>query len=125
MANLGNAWHIPDSPEPRGRAGMREPVGAVVPGTAVAIFSGNQFQGDGNAGNQLQDGSTLNFKRTADANWIALPMMFASTEGNNKYYKATVPANTFQVGDDVQYYLRIAYDDHDTTFVHAQAGISV
>ena len=47
MANLGNAWHIPGNPEPRGRAGMRDPVGEIVPGTAVTIFSGNQFQGPG------------------------------------------------------------------------------
>src|SRR6266849_1398076 len=26
MANLGNAWHIPANPEPRGVAGMRDPV---------------------------------------------------------------------------------------------------
>ena len=25
MANLGNAWHLADSPEPRGNAGMRDP----------------------------------------------------------------------------------------------------
>ena len=47
MANLGNAWHIPGNPEPRGRGAMRDPVGAIVPGTTITIFSGNQFRGPG------------------------------------------------------------------------------
>lgn len=124
MANLGNAWHIPANPEPRGRAGMRDPVGAIVPGTAVTILTGNQFQGGGNAGNQLQDGSTLFFRRQADGDWTAVPLRFDRTVDNNKYYAATLPAGTFQVDDVVQYYLRIAYDDHDTTFLRAAGDAS-
>lgn len=125
MANLGNVWHIPNNPEPRGRAGMREPVGAIVPGTAVTIFTGNQFRGaGGNPGNQLQTGSALFFKRAADANWTSLPLIFLRTLDNNKYYSVTIPAGTFQTGDVVQYYLRIAYDDHDTTFLHANGDTS-
>jgi galactose oxidase len=119
MANLGNTWHIPGNPEPRRRAGMRGPIGTIVPGTAITIFSGNQFQGEGNPGNQLQDGSSLFFKRASDANWTSIPLIFHSASGNNKYYSATIPASTFQTGDIAQYYLRIAYDDHDTTFLHA------
>ena len=125
MANLGNAWHIPDNPEPRGRGGMRDPVGALVAGAAITILSGNQFQGAGNVGNQLQDGSSLFFKRTTDANWTTLPLIFQSAVGNNKYFAAKIPAATFQSGDAVQYYLRIAYDDHDTTFLHANGNTSL
>jgi len=128
MANLGNAWHIPGNPEPRGRAGMRDPVGAIVPGTAVTIFSGNQFQGPGgNPGNQLQTGSSLFFKRATDPDWTELPLLFQSAAANNKYFSATIPADTsstFQVGDVVEYYLRIAYDDHDTTFLQANGQTS-
>ena len=127
MPNLGNAWHIPNNPEPRGRGGMRDPIGALVPGMDVTIFSGNQFQGGGNPGNQLQTGSSLFFKRAADANWTELPLKFRSVARNNKYYSATIPASTsstFQVGDKVQYYLRIAYDDHDTTFLRANGNMS-
>ena len=124
MANLGNAWHIPDSPEPRGRAGMRDPVGAIVPGTAVTITTGNQFQGAGNPGNQLQTGSALFFKRASDATWTSRPLIFVRTLGNNKYYSATLPAGTFQTGEVIQYYLRIAYDDHDPTFLRAQDDAS-
>jgi galactose oxidase len=124
MANLGNAWHVPDNPEPRGRAGMRDPVGAIVPGTAITIFSGNQYQGDGNPGNQLQDGSNLLFKRATDTDWTPLPLFFESAAGNNKYYVATIPEATFRAGDAVQYYLRIAYDDHASTFLHAAGAAS-
>jgi galactose oxidase len=124
MANLGNAWHIPGNPEPAGRAGMRNPVGAIVPGTAVTIITGNQFRGAGNPGNQLQTGSALFFKRAADATWALLPLIFLRTLDNNKYYSATIPAGTFQTGDVVQYYLRILYDDHDTTFLHARGDTS-
>jgi hypothetical protein len=118
MANLGNAWHVPDSAEPRGLTGMRHPIGAIVPGMAVTICSGNQFQGaGGNPGNQLQVGSAIMFRRATDVAWQTQPMMFRGATGNNKYYTATISLATFQTGDVVQYYLRITYDDHDTTFV--------
>ena len=50
MANLGNAWHIPVNPEPRGVAGMRNPVVPTVPGPPVIISTGNQFAGEGRPG---------------------------------------------------------------------------
>jgi galactose oxidase len=124
MANLGNAWHIPGDPEPHGHAGMRDPVGAIVPGTAVTILSGNQFQGAGNAGNQLQTGSSIFFRRRADPGWTPRPLIFDTAADNNKYYAATIPADTFKPGDVVQYYLRIAYDDHATTFLQAAGAAS-
>ena len=93
MANLGNAWHIPNNPEPRGQAGMRDPVGAIVPGTAITIITGNQFQGGGgNPGNQLQTGSVLSFRRTVDTTWTSLPLIFLRALNNNKYYSATIAA---------------------------------
>ncbi|MCC2640942.1 MAG: putative galactose oxidase [Nitrospira sp.] len=126
MANLGNAWHIPANPEPRGRGGMRDPIGAIVPGTAVTIISGNQFQGaGGNPGNQLQTGSAIFFKRSTSATWASVPMTFLKTVGNNKYYSGEIPRDSFNIGDTVQYYLRIPYDDHDTTFVHAGGAASI
>jgi hypothetical protein len=125
MANLGNAWHIPGNPEPRGLTAMRHPVGAIVAGTAITITSGNQFQGDGNPGNQLQTGSAVFFKRTVDANWRSRPLVFRNTAANNKYYSATIAAGTFHVDDVVEYYLRLVYDDHDPTFVHRDGDASV
>jgi hypothetical protein len=119
MGNVGNAWHIPESPGPGELTSMRHPSGAIVPGMAVTICSGNQFRGaGGNPGNQLQVGSALLFKCATHRVWQRQPMLFHSTVGNNKYYTATVPTATFEIGDIVNYYLRISYDDHDTTFIH-------
>jgi hypothetical protein len=123
MANLSNAWHIPKNPEPRGRGAMRDPVGELVPGMDITIVTGNQFQGDGNPGDQLQTGSSLFFKRAADADWTELPMKFVREAGNNKYYAATIAATTtsnFGIGQSLQYYMRIPYGDHDTTFLHTR-----
>ena len=126
MANLGNAWHIPANAEPKGRGGMRDPIGAIVPGTAITIITGNQFQGPGgNPGNQLQVGSAIFFKKSISPNWTLLPLSFLQILGNNKYYSGAIPKDTFKAGDVVQYYLRIPYDDHDTTFVHASDPTSV
>jgi galactose oxidase len=122
MANPGNAWHLPSNPEPRGNAGMRDPVFPTDPVLTVTVFSGNQFQGGGNAGNQLQVGSALLFKRTTDTAWQTVPLTFATAIDNNKYYSGAMPTGAFPVGTVVQYYLRIAYDDHDTTFLQAAAG---
>lgn len=121
MVNLGNAWHIPANPEPRGWSGMRDPVFPTTPISSVTIATGNQFQGAGNAGNQLQDGSSLLFKRATDGEWTAVPLTFAAVVGNNKYYSAELQVGAFQPGVVVQYYLRIAYDDHDTTFLQLNA----
>ena len=122
MANLGNAWHLPGNPEPRGNAGMRDPVFPTNPVPTVTVFSGNQFQGGGNPGNQLQDGSAVLFKQATDAAWQTVALIFATAIDNNKYYSAAIPAGAFPTGTVVQYYLRIAYDDHDTTFLSAATG---
>ena len=118
---LGNAWHFPGNPEPFGHAGMRDPVFPTDPVSAVTVFSGNQYQGGGNPGNQLQDGSAVSFKRTTDAAWTTVPMVFATAIGDNKYYSAAIPVGAFAAGTVIQYYLVIAYDDHDTTFLQADA----
>ena len=40
-----------------------------IPLPAVTVFSGNQFRGGGNPGNQLQDGSAVLFKQATGAAW--------------------------------------------------------
>jgi len=121
MARLGNVWHLPTNPEPPGRSGMRDPVFPATPVGTVTIWTGNQWAGGGNAGNQLQDGSTLFFRQVGDTAWTAVPLQWAVTLGNNKYYSAAIPAATLAAGTGIQYYLRIAYDDHDTTFLQLNA----
>jgi galactose oxidase len=126
MPDLGNAWHLPLQPSPRGRGGMLDPVGPIPPGTHVTVISGNQSTGPGGVpGNQLQDGSTVLVRHQDSPTWTAVPLEFLRAEGNDTFFAAR-----FQVpmaaspGDAVEYYLRIAYGDRDTTFVHAD-GVTV
>ncbi|MGO9784133.1 MAG: galactose oxidase-like domain-containing protein [Streptosporangiaceae bacterium] len=100
---------------------MRDPIFPTDPVSAVTVYSGNQYQGGGNPGNQLQDGSAVLYKQTTDTAWTTVPMVFATAIGNNKYYSAPIPVGALAAGTVVQYYLVIAYDDHDTTFLQADA----
>ena len=96
MPNVGNAWHLPANPEPRGRGGMRDPVGAVVAGAALTIRSGNQFAGPGNAADQLQDGSAVFARRATDQDWTEFPLFFSAQVDNNKYFEATACSTSWQ-----------------------------
>jgi galactose oxidase len=124
MTNLGNAWHLPTHPEPGGLTGMRDPVFPTVPVDTVTIVTGNQFQDGGNPGNQLQDGSSLLYRQHGHPTWTPSPLVFATTIGNNKYYTAPIPMAGFPAGTLLEYYLRIAYDDHDTTYLMANDALS-
>jgi alpha-D-xyloside xylohydrolase len=114
--SIGNAWHIPNNMEPPGT--MRDPLAGASSASSVSIYSGNQYQGPGEPGNQLEAGSEVFFKKSTDSAWSPLPMTFHSASGNNKYFVGTFPANSFGAGDTVQYYLRVPYSDHQTTFLH-------
>jgi len=122
MPGLGNAWHLPTFPEPRGRSGMLVPEGPIVAGTYLTIINGNQFRGEGNPGDQFQDGSAALIRHTTEPTFTEVPMTFLREVGNNKYFQATwqVP-ETATPGESVEYYLRIRYGDHDDTYVHADA----
>ncbi|HEY8240077.1 MAG TPA: alpha-amylase family glycosyl hydrolase [Kiritimatiellia bacterium] len=119
----GNAWHIPDNAQPAGYT-MRTPTTAIYSNTPVLIFNGNQYQGGGEQGNQLQTGCTLYYKNALSNGWIALPMYFHATSGNDLHYSNAIPANTFAAGDVVQYYLKIPYSDHLPTYLYASNGSS-
>lgn len=124
MAGIGNAWRIPKNPQPPGQASMRFPLDAIEAGTRVTLSNGNPLQGTGTTGNQTQSGSELMVK-AGDATWTPLPLHFHSADGKNKYFTATIPANTFRAGDVVQYYFKIGYTDLQTTFVHGSDGKSL
>jgi alpha-D-xyloside xylohydrolase len=123
LNRIGNSWHIPNNLEPPGT--MREPVAGISPLTNVSIFSGNQYQGPGQPGDQLEAGSTVFLKKAKGATWSSVPMTFHSASGNNKYYVAILPAQSFSSGDTIQYYLRIPYSDRLTTFLHGSDGNSL
>ena len=124
MAGIGNAWHIPGNAQPVGQASMRLPFEGIDAATPVTLSSGNQFNGGGITGNQTQSGSALLVRKTGAAAFTSLPMQFQTTQGNDKYFMARIPANMFQAGDLVEYYFKIDYTDRDTTFLHGTNGHS-
>jgi alpha-D-xyloside xylohydrolase len=125
MANIGNAWHIPKNKQPQGQASMRFPLEGISPEIVVVLSNGNQFQGDGTVGNQTRSGSAVMVRKAGDPAFRPLPVQFQLTQGNDKFFFAKIPANTFQAGDLVQYYFKIDYTDRDTTFVHGTNARSI
>ncbi|HMP91170.1 MAG TPA: glycoside hydrolase family 31 protein [Kiritimatiellia bacterium] len=117
QARVGNSFHIPANPEPN-LSSMRIPSSGIVSTTAVAVYSGNQFQGAGNAGNQLQTGSTVFHRKAGDAVWTGTNMVFSQEVGNNKYFSSVIPGNIYNAGDIVEYYLRIPYSDRLPTYLY-------
>ncbi len=120
---VGNSWHIPNHAEPAGVTSMRSPFTATV-GNDVTIWTGNQYQGTGTAGNQLTTGSTVFYKKATDSAWSSVAMTFNSTTNNNKYYSAVVPSAGWVTGDTIQYYVRIPYSDYLQTFLYGTDTVS-
>lgn len=116
--NIGNAWHFPRNAQPREQVSMRVPFEDIDAGIDVTLSNGNQFRGAGRPGNQTGSGSAVMIRKADDRAWIALPMQFQAAAGNDKFFFARIPANRFPPGALVQYYFKIEYTDHQTTFVH-------
>src|ERR1700761_3115454 len=118
-AQLGTAWHIPDSSE-LGGTHMRNPEFEFGPSTAITIYNGNQFQGSGNPGNQT--GGTLFYKSQSSSgmvpNWVSVALTFDSQNGNNKYWKAGFNTSQFGPNEVIQYSLQVNYSDHANTFLY-------
>jgi hypothetical protein len=107
----GNVWHLPRNAEPSG-ATMRNPVAGILPGAAVTLYNGS-YSLDGN-----QSGGWLVYRKAGVPAWSMLDLVFDSQSGNNKYWKATLPANTFSAGDMVEYYFRIGFSDRGPTCIY-------
>jgi alpha-D-xyloside xylohydrolase len=122
LAAPGNAWHIPHSAEP-GVTSMRDPV-TPDPAAGLTLWSGNQYQGVGDPGNQLQTGSSVFAREIGAQNWVEYPLTFDHNSGNNVYYSVQIPSGTYAAGVNLEYYLQIPYSDHDTTFVYGSDGSS-
>lgn len=112
-ADLGNAWHVPANAEPTG-ATMRNPRHPYASNT-VTIYNGNQFAGAGTTGDQ--SGGTLYYRLQGAGGWSTAALAFDTEAGNNKYWKAAIPAGTFSKTQTVEYALAITYTDRDTTYL--------
>ncbi len=124
VPRVGNAWHIPQSTEPT-VGFMRAPIFEIYAGRPVLLNSGSQYQGGGEAGNQLQTGSAVYYRDAATNVWSALPLAFHATSGNNIYYSNALPAAVLGAGCTIQYYLRIPYSDHLTTWLYTSNGVAL
>ncbi len=119
--NLGNAFHVPDSNEFNGLH-MRNPEFEIGTNSSVLIYSGNQYQGSGNPGNQT--GGTLYYKAASATAWSSVNLGFDNQTGNNKYWRASFNTNGFNADDVLQYYLLVTYSDHDPTYVYGGDNIT-
>src|SRR5439155_860491 len=78
---------------------MRNPLSAIFSNTPVALYTGSQYQGAGNPGNQLANGSTIFYKKSTDSNWNSLPMFFykaGTVNTQNKYYSNPIHGGDFR-----------------------------
>lgn len=112
-ANLGNAWHIPANAEPPG-AYMRLPRFPFT-NNAVFLFNGNQFAGAGTTGDQ--SGGVISHRLVGGGAWTTNALVFDIQQGNNKYWKGTIAAGTYQATNEVEYYFKVTYTDRDTTYL--------
>ena len=116
-ADLGNAWHVPGSAEPAG-AFMRNPRFPYA-NLGVTIYNGNQFQGEGETGDQ--SGGVLHYRQAGSGSWGTAAMAFDSASANNKYWSGTIPAGTFAKESAVEYVLEVNYSDRDATYLGRSA----
>ena len=119
LADLGNCWHIPTNREPF-TATMRNPAGDASTNQDVYIYNGNQYQGSGNPGDQ--SGGTLYHRLVGSGSWLATNLSYDTVDSNNNYWKSRIPAGTYKKTNEVEYYLSITYNDHDTTFIGTTNG---
>ncbi len=89
---------------------------------SILIYSGNQYQGSGNPGNQT--GGTLYYKSASATAWSSVNLGFDNQTGNNKYWRASFNTNGFGADDVIQYYLLVTYSDHDPTYVYGGDNIT-
>ncbi len=119
-ANLGNCWHVPTNAEPAG-AYMRNPRHPYASNT-VAIYSGNQFAGAGNAADQ--SGGWLIYRLQGGGAWSSNALAFDSESENNKYWTAAIAAGTFAKTQTIEYVLAVTYTDRDPTYLGASGVVS-
>lgn len=120
-ARAANAWHTPSSVD--ANVGLMRTPATIHSNSTVSIFSGSQYQGGGEAGNQIA-GATLFYKHATGSVWSSSTMSWHTNAGNNAYYKADIAANLYAVGSVVQYYIKLPFSDFLTTYVCSAGGIT-
>ena len=119
--NLGNCWHVPGQYEPWPEATMRNPCYPSA-GEAICIFVGNQAYGEGGNSGDMS-GGTLYHRASGASAWSTVALEYEDCQrDNNKYWKGIIPAGTYAAAGDMEYYIEVAYNDHDTTYLGTDSG---
>ena len=119
--NLGNCWHVPGQYEPWPEATMRNPCYPSA-GEAICIFVGNQAYGDGGNPGDMS-GGTLYHRAVGASAWSTVALEYEDCpRDNNKYWKGIIPTGTYASAGDMEYYVEVTYNDHDTTYLGTDSG---
>jgi hypothetical protein len=124
VTNYGNSWHFPTNTEPSGAFMRNPPTNGVSPSTAVHIYNGT-YTNDSD-----QTGGALFHRLSGGGSWTETALAFDSNNGfGNQYWKAVLTGNTYGVSNTVEYFLKITYNNRDTTFLgttnNADAAVNV
>ncbi len=110
-----NAWHIPTNAEPSAAFMRNPPTNGVNTNQAVYLYNGNQYAGSGNTGDQAS--LTICHRLKGATSWTATNGWYDSVSGNNKYWAGAIPAGAYGATNVVEYYLKLTFNDHNTTFI--------
>lgn len=116
---MGNVWHIPRNAQPAGVPSMRNPLQPFVAGVPSVTFYNGSYSLDGN-----QIGGLFFYRRQRDANWTSLDLGFDTQNGNDKFWRATLPLDGFRPGEVLEYFFAIVFSDRATTYLHGTDSAS-
>ncbi|MBN2055403.1 VPLPA-CTERM sorting domain-containing protein, partial [bacterium] len=112
--NPVNAWHIPVNNEPPfPDITMRRPLLPLVSDENIYFYLGSYP-----VSTVWDEYTDLFYRKQGSSSWSLADFNFDTVHGVNEYWLATV-ANTFAVGDVVEYYLRVtANETYDVTYIY-------
>lgn len=121
-AGLMNAWHFPTNGEPSGAFMRNPPSNGVSPAAAVYFYTGAQTNGGINAADQSS--MQLIHRLVGASAWTTNVGTYDGNGGspNNAYWSSAIAANAYGVTNEVEYYFRVAANDHTATWIGTTNG---
>lgn len=113
----GNSWHYPTNAEPSGAFMRNPPTNGMPPSTDVYIYNGT-YTNDSD-----QTGGTVFYRQVGTVPWLSTNLSFdQNAPSGNQYWKTFIPGDTFDATNEVEYYLKITYNNADTTYLGTTNG---
>ena len=124
VADLGNCWHNRTEQVPGAGAGTTYLNGGLGGSgyifygteTTAYVYSGSQDLGAGDPADQ--SALTVYYRKVGDVTWSSSGGTYQHPNGNDVFWMASFDLSGFSDGDDIQYYLRLDYNDAETTYVY-------